>query len=632
MAVGISFTNFGAVTSAHASTQEMIDWACENCASTVFDRFRRMQPQCEFGKMGVCCRLCSLGPCRMNGARTGVCGATADTIIARNLLQLVTIGASIYLYESELAAKTLKAVGRGESAFQIQDTPKLMQLAHQLGVNGNRPLNESAMGVADVILSDLRNDYETPAKFLLTQAPPSRLKLWRDLGILPGGALVELRDALAKSATSVDGDPIDLLFTALRLGIVTGFSGLLATNVLNDIVLGTPTLSESPVDLGIIDPTTVNMVAHGHDPYVATAVLQLLRRDGVQAKARAAGASGLKLYGSACVGQELLQRAGGSAQGVAGLVGNCAGQEMMIATGLIDLVMLDLNCTHPGMKTMADKFHTKLVPVSHLVHLEGLSGRLDYSPQHVREQAMQLINMAIEAYQHRNGSGHHPQQRQTALSGFCAESIAHALGGTFDPLIDAIKEGSIKGIVAVVGCTTVRSGHGETILALTRELIQRDILVINSGCCSGTTQLEGLMHPSAASLASPRLRSLCEALGIPPCLDFGACTDIGRIAQTVIALANAIGVDPSQLPVAASAPEYFDQKALCDGFFAVALGLLTHVAPIPPMGYDHQVTHVLTEGVEELTGGKLLPELNPIKTAEVMEKHIEGKRQALGIA
>jgi carbon-monoxide dehydrogenase catalytic subunit len=631
MAVNGSVRNFNEVTSAHASTQEMIDWTCENCASTVFDRFKMMQPQCEFGKLGVCCRLCSLGPCRINGSKMGACGASADTIIARNLLQLVTIGASIYLYEAELAAKTLRTVGRGESMFQIRDTPKLVNLARDLGLHEYRETHSVALGVADAFLNDLRRDHESPPIFLKMQSPASRQQRWKALGILPGGALVELRDALAKSATSVDGDPTDLIFTALRLSIATGFSGLLATNVMNDIMLGTPTVTESPVDLGVLDETSVNIVAHGHDPYMATAVLHLLHDRAVQTKAKATGASGIKLYGSACVGQELLQRAGGSAQGVAGLVGNCPSQEMMIATGLVDLVMLDLNCAHPGLKTMADRFHTKLVPVSHLVHLEGLSGRFDYTPQHAREQAMKLINLAIDAYRHRNGNGHRPSQRQTALSGFCAESIAHALGGALDPLIAALKEGSIKGIVAVVGCTTVRGGHGANILALTRELIQRDILVINSGCCSGATQLAGLMHPSAASEASPKLRALCESLHIPPCLNFGACTDVGRIAQTVIALGKAMNVDPSQLPVAVSAPEYFDQKALCDGFFAVALGLLTHIAPMPPVGNDHRVTRMLTSDLEELTGGKLLPELDMAKAAETMEGHIEAKRRALGM-
>ena len=100
-------------------------------------------------------------------------------------------------------------------------------------------------------------------------------------------------------------------------------------------------------------------------------------------------------------GQELLQRMGTAGQGYAGQLGNWLTQELMVATGAVDLVMMDLNCSIPGMKLAADKFHTKLVSVSHVLRMEGVTENLDYKPEKVKEQAVQLIEMAIAAYQNR---------------------------------------------------------------------------------------------------------------------------------------------------------------------------------------------------------------------------------------
>lgn len=622
-------------TSSHKSVQEMYTRAQALDIKTTFDRYQDQGPQCHFGMEGVCCQLCSHGPCRITPrSPRAICGATADTIAARNMVRLAIHGLSAYCHQLEEAVDTLKATAQGKTPYTILEEGKLKTLASDLGLNTEQDVNAIASDVADAVLHELRKDTREPLKLVELFAPPSRLKVWRDLGIIPGGPLSELRDALTKTMSNINTDPVDLLLTAMRLSIATGYMGLIATITLQDILLGNPHIGVTQADLGVLDTETVNIVAHGHVPYVAVAVLKAIAEDeALNQMAKEAGASGIKLYGSMDTGQELLQRLNTAGKGFAGQLGNWLTQELMVTTGAVDLVMMDLNCSIPGLKLAADKFHTKLVSVSHVLRMDGVDTNIDYVPEKAAEQARELITMAIEAYKKRGtvNSVQVPNYRSNVIAGVGVESLLGVLGGSLDPLLDVIKAGQIKGIAAVVGCTNNRNGHDSASLTLIQELLKRDILVITSGCVASGAQIEGLQTLEAADLAGSNLRGICNALGIPPVLNFGSCIDIGRIVIAVTAIANALGVDPSALPVAASAPEYLEQKAVADGFFAVTFGLYTHLGPVPPVAGAPLVTKILTEDVEGLVGGKVSVEQDMVKAAEQIEAHILSKRMNLGI-
>jgi len=619
--------------SIHDSTNELYERTKKLGIKTVFDRYMEQQPQCGFGMQGICCQLCSHGPCRITKkADRGICGATKDTIVARNLLRLTAHGASAYAYHVRKIIKTLRTVAAGKSPFGIKDENKLKTIAGAIKLDTSLPINELLTQLCDAIEGDLFKDTTEPSALVTTFAPKSRLEAWEKIGVVPGGIYSEIIEAMTKSMTSIDTDPTDLLLTTLRLSIATGYSGLVGTVTLQDILLGTPEIITSEADVGVIDQDYVNVVTHGHIPLVGTAVMGAASDKDLVKLAQDAGAKGIKVYGSMCSGQELMQRLdkSGGADVFGGQTGNWLNQEYLIATGAIDLMMLDKNCSTPGLKVTADNFHTKLISVDPVTRMEGVD-HLDYDPEKVGEQAKELVKMAIEAYKNRGDDISIPQYKQKVVAGFGVESILNALGGTLDPLLDAIKSGSIKGAVAVVGCTNTRVGHDKVNIKLTKELIKRDILVINAGCCSSASQTEGLMDPASADMAGEGLKAVCKSLGIPPTLNFGSCVDIGRIGILVTELANALGVDPSQLPVAVSAPEYLEQKAVADGVFAVSFGLLTHLATIPPVTGSETVTNILTNDVEKLTGGKFLVELDPVKAADKIEEHIMEKRAGLGI-
>ncbi|GFN22148.1 anaerobic carbon-monoxide dehydrogenase catalytic subunit [Thermanaeromonas sp. C210] len=618
--------------SAHKSTNEMYERTKRMGIPTIFDRWETQQPQCGFGMQGICCQLCSHGPCRITSrAERAICGATADTIVARNLLRLAVHGAAAYSHHLEELAKTLKATAQGKTPFTIGDEQKLREVASALGLDAKKPAKELAIALANAVLAELRKGSEEPLALLEAFAPASRKEAWSKLGVIPGGVLSEIRDALTKSMTSIDTDPVDLLLTAVRLALATGYMGLVGTITVQDILLGTPALTQSEADLGVIDPDTVNIVAHGHVPLMATAVLQAIRDPELQKLAREAGAKGIKVYGSMCTGQELMQRSAASAQGFAGQLSNWLAQEYYVATGAVDLVMMDMNCSTPGLKTTADHFHTKLVSVDRIVRMEGVEDHVDYDPEKVAQQARQLVKMAIEAYKQRGRDVYIPPYKAKVVAGFGVETILKALGGKLDPLLDAVKQGAVRGIAAVVGCTNNRNGHDFKALTIMREFLRNNVLVISAGCTSSAAEIEGLMDPAAVDLCGDSLKTVCRTLGIPPVLNFGSCVDIGRIGVAVTAIANALGVDPSSLPVVASAPEYLEQKAVADGIFAVSFGLLTHIGPVPPVTGSELVTKILTQDIEQLLGGRVLVEEDPDKAVKAMVEHINTKRKALGI-
>jgi carbon-monoxide dehydrogenase catalytic subunit len=220
-----------------------------------------------------------------------------------------------------------------------------------------------------------------------------------------------------------------------------------------------------------------------------------------------------------------------------------------------------------------------------------------------------------------------------AVAGFSTESILEAMGGKLDPLLEAIRSGTLRGVVGLVSCTSLRdSGQDVHTVKIAKELIKRDILVLSLGCGNGALQVGGLCSPDAKELAGDGLKSICEALGVPPVLSYGTCTDTGRLADLLAAVSGALGNVPiKDLPVAAAAPEYMEQKATIDAVFALALGLYTYVNPVPTVTGGPDLVSLLTEGCREVTGGILNVEQDAVKAAEGILAHIEANRSKLGI-
>ena len=623
-------------------------FGCNTCASadkplegfirnlpmeTSHHRVEGQSTKCGFGLQGVCCRLCSNGPCRITPkAPRGICGATADVIVARNFLRAVASGSGCYIHIVENTALNVKktAMEKGE----IKGERSLKRLADAFGVQGKDKW-ETAQIVAEKVIADLYKPEYEKMELVEKLAYAPRFKRWQELGILPGGAKSEVFHGVVKCSTNLNSDPVDMLTDCLKLGISTGLYGLTLTNLLNDVLLGEPELRMAPVGLRVIDPDYINIMITGHQHTIFVDLQEkLISKEAVE-KAKAVGAKGFKLVGCTCVGQDLQLRGSHYTEVFDGHAGNNYTSEAVLATGAIDAVISEFNCTLPGIEPICDSLKIKQICLDDVA--KKANAELKPFVFEEREtQSMEIIDEIIEAYKERRGNVEFnlmPEHgNDQTLTGVSELSLKDFLGGNWKPLIDLIVAGEIKGIAGVVGCSNLTAGgHDVLSVELTKELIAKDILVLTAGCSSGGIENCGLMTPEAAKLAGPKLRAVCEKLNIPPVLNFGPCLAIGRLEIVATELAEAIGVDIPQLPLVLSAAQWLEEQALADGCFGLALGLPLHLGLPPFVTGSKIVTKVLTEDMKELTGGQVIINADAKESADILEKIIEERRSALNI-
>jgi carbon-monoxide dehydrogenase catalytic subunit len=418
------------------------------------------------------------------------------------------------------------------------------------------------------------------------------------------------------------------------MSIAMAYQSQIVNEYCQDILFSIPRPHPMRMDLGVLDPNYVNVLPNGHEPFLGFAMVQIARKPEWQEKAKAVGAKGLRIIANVEAGQEMIQR-WEMDEVFYGFTGNWITQEAVLASGCVDLFACDMNCSMPIDPRYAEKYKFKLIPVSDLVALEGITDRLDYVPEQAEQQAARLLQMAVDNFKERRASIEPVMDLPVneAVVGFSTESILEALGGSIEPLLDAIKDGTLRGVAGMVSCTTLRdSGQDVHSIKVAKELIKRDILVLSMGCGNGAMQVGGLCSSKAQELAGPGLKKLCEALSIPPVLSYGTCTDTGRLADLIATVSDALGGVPvTDLPVAAVAPEYMEQKATVDAVFALAFGLYTYVNPVPTITGGPNLVKLLTEDCKEVTGGILDVGTDAVKAAESILAHIEKNRQRLGI-
>lgn len=600
---------------------------------TSHHRVDGQKTKCNFGLSGVCCRLCSNGPCRITPkSPKGVCGADADTIVARNFLRAVSAGSGCYIHVVENTARNLKDAASKKK--ELKGLGALERLANLLGVTKG-DAHEKAAGIADMILADLYKPDYVQMELLEKLAYKPRFERWKELGILPGGAKSEVFKGVIKTSTNLNSNPVDMLTDCLKLGISTGLYGLTLTNLLNDIMLGEPELRMAPVGLGVINPDYINIMITGHQHSVFADLYERLIQPEVVAKAQAVGAKGFKLVGCTCVGQDYQLRGSLYTEVFDGHAGNNYTSEAVLATGAIDAVLSEFNCTLPGIEPICDTYKIKQIcldPVAQKRNAELMVFDLDHSEQ----QSEEIIDKVIAAYQERRKDitlNLMPEHgNKNTLTGVSEGSLKGFLGGSWKPLIDLIVAGEIKGIAGVVGCSNLTAGgHDVLSVELTKELIAKDILVLTAGCSSGGIENCGLMTPEAAQLAGPKLRAVCEKLGIPPVLNFGPCLAIGRLEIVAMEIAEELGVDIPMLPLVLSAPQWLEEQALADGAFGLALGLPLHLGLPPFVTGSETAVQILTEDMKTLTGGHVIINSDAKETAEILENIISDKRIGLQI-
>lgn len=622
---------------------EMLRIADREGYSNVWERYEKQQPQCSYGQLGTCCRICSMGPCRIDpfgeGPTHGVCGATADTIVARNLARMAAVGSSSHSDHGRKVALLLRAVANGTNTdYHITDPDKLMAVAARLGIpTDGRQQMKIAADVAKVAIDCFGNQEEEPLVFLQKYMPVKRFERLKGLeralyastgaktGFLPRGIDREAVDILHRTHFGCDHDPLSLVAQSIRCSLSDGWGGSLIATELQDILLGTPTIKSVKANLGVLEEESINVVVHGHEPILSAKVAEMALSAENRQAAEAVGAKRVNVVGLCCTGNEVLLR-----QGV-GMAGNESHSELAIMTGAVDAMVVDVQCIFPALADLASCFHTKFITTSEQAKIPGAL-HIQFDEHHADVIASRIIKTAIDAFPNRNkGRVYIPQHTATAVVGFTVEEILKALGGTPQPLIDLIVNGTIKGVAGIVGCNNVKVQQDHFHRVLTTELLKRDILVIGTGCWAVAAAKAGLMDLSAQELAGPGLKAVCKQLGIPPVLHMGSCVDCSRMLNLAGAIADHLKVDISDLPLVGSAPEWTTEKAVAIGAYFVGSGIPVHLWPLPPILGGPAVTRILTRDAKDVLGGWFFVEEDPVAAADQMERIVMERRSALGI-
>ncbi|BEH09909.1 anaerobic carbon-monoxide dehydrogenase catalytic subunit [Geobacter sulfurreducens subsp. ethanolicus] len=625
------------------AAKEMLRIADREGYATIWERYEQQQPQCSYGQLGTCCRICSMGPCRIDpfgdGPTRGVCGATADTMVARNLARMAAVGSSSHSDHGRKVALLLKAVANGSNTdYHIADPDKLTAVAERLGIpTAGRSTAEIAGDVAAVAIDCFGNQGEEPIVFMEKYMPRKRFQRLRELeetlyrttgaktGLLPRAIDREAVDILHRTHFGCDHDPLSLVAQSVRCSLSDGWGGSLIATELQDILLGSPTIRPVKANLGVLEAESVNVVVHGHEPILSAKVVEMAQSPECRAAAEAVGAKRVNVVGLCCTGNEVLLR-----QGV-GMAGNESHSELAIMTGAVDAMVVDVQCIYPALADLASCFHTKFVTTSEQAKIPGAL-HIQFEEHEADAIATRIIKTAIDAFPNRNKARVYiPQHTSTAIVGFTVEEILKALGGTLQPLIDLIVTGTIKGVAGIVGCNNVKVQQDFFHRTLTEELIKRDILVIGTGCWAIAAAKSGLMDLPARELAGPGLQAVCGQLGIPPVLHMGSCVDCSRMLNLAGTLADHLQVDISDLPLVGSAPEWTTEKAVAIGTYFVGSGIPVHLWPLPPILGGPEVTKILTSDAKDVLGGWFFVEEDPKATADRMEQIIMERRAALGI-
>lgn len=612
---------------------EMVEAAQVAEIPTVWDRHKSQQPHCKMGTSGVCCRLCHMGPCRITSKATvGICGANADTIVARNLLREIAAGTAAHSDHGRMLVKTLKLVSKGDSGdYTIKDPRRLKECATRFEIETqDRSDLEIAGELADFFMTQFA--YSDEPNRTLTMAPEKRQALWEKLDIQPNGIDSAVVELMHRTHMGVDHDYHHLITGGLKCSLADGWVGSMIATMVSDILFGTPKPIRSRVNLGVLSETKVNIIVHGHEPTLSEMLAVAASDKELLAYAKSKGAEGINIAGICCTANEVLMRHG------LPIAGNFLQQELAIITGSVEMMIVDVQCVMPSLPEVTKCFHTKIVSTSEIAQTFNAE-QITFEVAEGYEHAKSLVRSAIDNFANRNPAKVRiPKESMELVAGFSNETIFHMLGGrfrsTFRPLNDAIIDGRIRGVVGIVGCSNPGMKTDDAHVRLTTELIKRNILVLQTGCAAIACAKAGLLVPEAAiEQAGESLKEVCEAVGIPPVLHMGSCVDNSRIllAATNVLLEGGLGEDLSDLPVAGAAPEWMSEKAVAIGHYFVASGLYVVLGHPLYVSGSENVNRLLTEEMEDITGGKFAWIPDPVEAAESILEHIEKKRDALHI-
>ncbi len=626
--------SFTTVEAMEAEAQVLKNLAKESFAETWEDRKNAQQPQCKFGEDGVCCRICSMGPCRITPkSPRGICGADADAIAGRNYIRFVAGGAAAHSdHGREIAHVLHKAAADGN--YKITDAGKLLRIAEEWGIpTEGKDIYKIAHEVAETGLMEYGKPFGTQR--FLTRATEERQKLWEKLEIAPRAIDREITTIMHMTHMGCTADPTALVMQGIRTGMSDGWGGSMMGTEFTDILFGTPMPTETEADLGVLEKDMVNIIVHGHDPAMSEMVVLASEQPDMIAYAKSKGAKGINIAGLCCTANEITMRHG------VRMAGNFLQQENAILTGAVELIVVDVQCIFPALGQLTKCFHTKFITTSEKAQIPG-SEYIRFDADKALETARTIIKKAIDNFENREQSKVYiPQRKQQARVGYSCEAIIRQLDtvtntnvdvvGTYGPLVECLESGVLRGAVGIVGCNNPKVRPDWSHIEIMKKLLKNDIIVVATGCSAQAAARAGLMRKEAKEICGAGLKRVCELADIPPVLHMGSCVDISRILLLVNGVAKNWGIDVDKLPIVGCAPEWMSEKAVSIANYVIATGIDTYLGIEPQVKGSAKMMELITEGTRKMVGAGFIIEKNPEILVDKIIGGIEAKRTALGI-
>ena len=629
-------TTFITIEQMEAATDALLENGKKVGADSWQQRVKNQTPHCKFGEEGICCRICTMGPCRITPkSPRGICGCDADGIVARNYLRFTAGGAATHSDHGRSIAHTLYLAKEGGN-YQVKDPEKLLRIAKEWDIpTEGRDIYDIAHEVAETGLMEYGKPFGVQR--FLKRAPESRQEIWHREGIEPRAIDREVSQSLHMTHMGCSSLPEALIRQSLRAGLSDGWGGSMMGTEMSDILFGTPKPVDTTANIGVMEKDMVNIIVHGHDPSLSEMIVFYANDPEMIALAKSVGAKGINIAGVCCTANEVAMRHG------IPMAGNFLSQENVVLTGACEAIVVDVQCIFPALGPLSKCFHTKFITTSPIARIPD-SEFIRFSSESAGENAKAIVKMAVENFKNRDQSlVNIPQQKTKATVGYSVEAIKGCLDtvtnshvdvtGTTKPLVDVVKSGVLRGAVAMVGCNNPKVRPDTAHIELMKKLIKNDIILIVSGCSAQAAAKAGLMDKEAKELCGEGLKRVCELVDIPPVLHMGSCVDISRMMILASDIAKDWGCNISQVPVVGCAPEWMSEKAVSIGNYVVATGIETFLGVDPYTKGSEEVTALLQgeHGIKDWVEARFVVETDIEKLGDKMIECIEAKRAALGI-
>ncbi len=631
----MDLTHFTTVEQMEAEAGKLKEIAKLAGAETWEDRKKAQTPQCRFGEGGICCRICSMGPCRVTAkSPRGICGANAAAIAGRNYLRFTAGGCSAHSDHGREIAHTLMAA-KADGSYKVTDEKKLLNVAKEWDIaTEGRDIYDVAHDVAYTALLEYGKP-EGYQRFATDRSTEERRNVWMREGIMPRAVDREVTTAMHMTHMGNTADAEALVRQSLRTGLADGWGGSMTGTEFTDILFGTPMPKDSEADLGVLEKDCVNIILHGHDPAMSEMVVAASEDRDLIDYARSKGAKGINIAGLCCTANEIAMRHG------IRMAGNFLQQENAILTGMVELIAVDVQCIFPALGPLSECFHTKFITTSPIARIPG-SIYMQFDPNTAREKGREIVKMAIDNFVNRDPAKLYvPKNKQKATIGYSCEGIISRLDtvtnshldelGTYKPLIDCVKSGVVRGAVAIVGCNNPKVRPDYSHIEIMKKLLKNDIVIVATGCSAQAAGKAGLLSKEAKELCGEGLKRVCELADIPPVLHMGSCVDISRMMLLATGIAKDWGIDIPQVPVVGCAPEWMSEKAVSIANYVVATGIDTYLGVEPQVSGSAEMMNLITEGTKKMVGAGYIINTDPDQLVKAMIDGIEAKRAALGI-